>query len=152
MDLQGLVRGFNALPRSSKNPSGLTDNYRQFSMHHVSVEPSGDLLHFTNPGSHFTHAEGPAQIPVHKSASERADTVLPMMLKTFTSSMTKSTGNPSAKPYAPWSWGTDDVDLAKAWKNDSNPLEFGRSCRSSSLETRKASRQRKKLGWACSRG
>lgn len=72
------------------------------------------MLHFTNPGSRYTHAEGPAQILVCKSVAERADLIIPMMLKTFTSSMAKAARDSRVTSYAPWSWGTDDEALAKA--------------------------------------
>ncbi|EKD20833.1 uncharacterized protein L3040_000938 [Drepanopeziza brunnea f. sp. 'multigermtubi'] len=109
--LEDLVRAFNALPRSPKTPSGLVDNHWYFAIRRVPLEPPGDLLHVVNPGSRYNSTEGPTQILSYKSLAERADIVLPMLLRVFMYSMS----NPhQAQTFAPWSWGTDDVDLAKA--------------------------------------
>jgi hypothetical protein len=113
MDLPELVAALNKLERSPKSQSGLVDNHWQFAVQHVHIEPAGDLLHLVNPGSRFCHTEGPAAILSATSAAARADIVIPLLLKAFVN----ATGNqhdPRVSPCAPWSWGTDDTELAKA--------------------------------------
>jgi hypothetical protein len=112
MDLQELVRTFNKLPRSPKTPSGLVDDHWHIAIRHVPLKPPGDLLHLVNPGSQYTHFEGPAQILSVEPATSRADVVLPMLLRSFVNSMGES--DPRVTPRGPWSWGTGDEELAKA--------------------------------------
>jgi hypothetical protein len=113
MDFQELVQEFNKLPRSPKTPSGLVDDHWQFAVRHVPLEPPGDMLHLANPGSRFTHSEGPAQILSAQSATDRADIVLPLLLKAFVNNM-GIRNDPRVTPRAPWSWGTGDDELAQA--------------------------------------
>jgi hypothetical protein len=87
MDLQELVRTFDKLPRSPKTPSGLVDDHWHIAIRHVPLEPPGDLLHLVNPGSQYTHSEGPAQILSVEPATSRADVVLPMLLRSFVNNM-----------------------------------------------------------------
>ncbi|CZT49523.1 uncharacterized protein RSE6_10384 [Rhynchosporium secalis] len=111
MSLPELVQAFNALPRAVKTPSGLVDNHWHFAVRHVTLEPPGDILHIVNPGSRYSiSSEGAAQILSCESVAERADIVLPILLKLFTS-MKESARDDR---FAPWSWGTDDVNFATA--------------------------------------
>ena len=112
MDLQELVRTFNKLPRSPKTPSGLVDDHWHIAIRHVPLEPPGDLLHLVNPGSRYTHSEGPTQILSVEPATSRADVVLPMLLRSFVNNMGER--DPRVTPRGPWSWGTGDEKLAKA--------------------------------------
>ena len=109
MSLENLVRVFNALPRSPKTPSNLIDNHWQFGIQHISLKPSGDLLHIVNPGSLFNHTQGPAQILSETTPEAQADVALPLLLTAFTSGA--GTEN---SPTAPWSWGTNDAVFANA--------------------------------------
>ncbi|KAL2071196.1 hypothetical protein VTL71DRAFT_12431 [Oculimacula yallundae] len=114
MSLQELVHAFNALPRSPKTPSGLVDNHWHFTVRHVSSNTSGDILHIVNPASRYTiSSSGSVQILSFESVVERANTVLPILLDMFTS-MNEGTQDDRFKAFAPWSWGTDDVEFAKA--------------------------------------
>ncbi|TAQ86742.1 hypothetical protein B7494_g4946 [Chlorociboria aeruginascens] len=113
MDLQDLVKTFNRLPRTPRTPSGLVNNHWQFAVRHVPLHPPSDLLHIVNPGSFYTHCEESAQILTCLSTAAQANIVLPLLLKAFIN----ATGNlhdPNVNAFAPWSWGTHDVELAKA--------------------------------------
>jgi len=112
MSLPELVKAFNSLPRSQKAPSGLVGNHWQFAVQHVTLNPPSDLVHLVNPDSRFTHCEYSAQILSCMSANDQADIVLPMLLKAF---VTKLGATGSQVPsFAPWSWGTNDGNLATA--------------------------------------
>lgn len=113
MTLQDLVHAFNALSRSAKTPSGLVDNHWHFSIRHIPWTPSGDILQVVNPASRFIVCEGPSHILSRETTAERAEIVLPMLLKSFTEPQ-KSTLEQGTPVFGPWSWGTDDVELAKA--------------------------------------
>ncbi|KAH9223912.1 hypothetical protein DL95DRAFT_517231 [Leptodontidium sp. 2 PMI_412] len=76
--------------------------------------PLGDTLFFTHPPSGYTNSEGPVQGLVDKSAAERADIIVPMMLKAFNSGLDLTLLEPGTTPFALGSWGTDDEDLAKS--------------------------------------
>lgn len=112
-DLQELVGAFNKLSRSPKTESGFVRNHWYFTIMHVPFKPSGDLLHLINPGSRYTHTEGPAQILSLESKATQAQIILPLLLKAFVTSMGNS-DDPNFKPLAPWSWGTENEELAKA--------------------------------------
>ncbi len=114
MELHALVKAFNNLSRSPKTPSGQVDNHWQFAVHHVALAPPGDLLHLINPGSFLTHTEGPAQIFIRPSTATQADLILPLLLRPFVTSMGASSDDSQVAPFAPWSWGTSDKNLAKA--------------------------------------
>lgn len=112
------MQAFNRLPRSPKTQSGLVDNHWHFAIQNVPIPPKGDLVHFVNPGSRFTHNEGPAQILSLPSVGEQADVVLPFLLKAFVQQLGTGPGSlgwdPRNRPFGPWSWGTDNAELAKA--------------------------------------
>lgn len=113
MNLQELVRAFNALPRTRKTPSGLVEYHWHFAVNHVSLSPPGDLLHIVNPPSRYTHTQGPVQIISLSSVAARVDIILPLLLKAFVTDM--GNGHDSrSDPRAPWSWGTEDTDSATA--------------------------------------
>jgi MYND finger len=122
MDLQELVQAFNNLPRSPKSRSGLVNNHWQFAVQHVPISPPGDLVHLVNPESRFTYNVGPAQILSCPSVAAQADVVLPLLLKAFIDSMGMKLHDPSASPFAPWSWGTGDEELAKALEERLNSV------------------------------
>lgn len=113
MDLQELVGAFNNLPRPPKVPSGLANNHWQFAVRHVPLDLPGDLVHLVNSETHFNWIEGPAQILSNTSVAAQADVVLPLLLKAFVDSLGRK-HDPSASPFAPWSWGTGDEELARA--------------------------------------
>lgn len=109
MDLHELVRSFNLLQRSAKTPSGLVDNHWHFAVRHVNFAPRADLLHIVNPGSRFIKVQGPAQILSIPSVDEQADILVPLLLKAFV-----IPSHAGAPPFAPWSWGTVNKELATA--------------------------------------
>ena len=112
MNLQQLVQAFNALPRPPQfeAPSGLAPNHWQFSIHHVDVEPAGDVVYLFNPQARF--AEGKVQILSAPSVLAQADIILPILLEAFVRERQGPHG--SVESLAPWSWGTGDEALAKA--------------------------------------
>ncbi|KAK2792083.1 hypothetical protein FQN51_001921 [Onygenales sp. PD_10] len=113
MDTPALVHAFNNLPRRPKVPSGTVDNHWHFNVHHVPLQPPGDLLFLLNPASLYIHVEGPKQIGNLTSPSARADIILPLLLKSFVTGLQQ--GGPSElAPFAPWSWSTKDEALARA--------------------------------------
>ncbi|CZR53953.1 uncharacterized protein PAC_03836 [Phialocephala subalpina] len=97
MALQELVRAFNNLPRFPDEP----------------VCRPAISLHLVNPGSRFNHLEGPAQILSCPSAAAQAEIVLPMLLKAYINSMGNAHDS-RVRSSAPWSWWTEDKDLANA--------------------------------------
>ena len=106
MSLQELVQAFNALPRTQKVATGLADNHWQFFVTHVPLFPPGDLLHIVHPKVYYSKTEGPAHILSLESVAARADVILPLLLKAFI--MDERIGA------APWSWGTENEELATA--------------------------------------
>ncbi len=111
MEIDGLVRAFNSLPRFEKSASGHSGNHWQFAVQHVALQPPGDLLHIVHIESRVVIVQGPAQILSRSSPSEQAEVVLPMLLRAFNKGPEVSD---SISPFAPWSWGTNDPDLAHA--------------------------------------
>ncbi|KAG4434828.1 hypothetical protein IFR05_009699 [Cadophora sp. M221] len=96
MELQKLVRLFNALPSSphispelfrlfNRLPRSLDtlfspiENHWQFAVHEMPVGPVCDTLFFTYPPSGYVHSEGSIQSLVGKSADESADIIVPMI-------------------------------------------------------------------------
>ena len=113
MDPATLVTTFNALPRNPKVPSGFTANQWHFSLRHVPLHPPGTVLFIINPGSRYVHVEGP--IPPAAETEPlplRATMYAMLLLKAFNSAMgTSGMGMPAARP---WSWSTDDAEVAGA--------------------------------------
>lgn len=103
------VQTFNTLPRTKLAASGLVTNDWIFTIRHVDIEPEADLLMLVNPGSRFSHCEGPVHLE-QLSYKDKGGTVAYLLLKAFNSAM----GNPDAPKLAPWKWVTNDLELAKA--------------------------------------
>jgi hypothetical protein len=108
-----LVASFNALPRNQLAPSGSVRNHWHFSIRHVPIPPAGDLLFIINPEARYVHVEGPAQLLPLSTAAERAALVVPMLLKAFLSGMAAGL-SPAPSFGAPWTWATNDAELATA--------------------------------------
>jgi splicing suppressor protein 51 len=108
-----LVASFNALPRKQLAPSGSVRNHWHFSIRHVPIPPAGDLLFIINPEARYVHTEGPAQLLPLATAAERAALVVPMLLKAFLSGMAEGL-SPAPSVSAPWTWATNDTELAMA--------------------------------------
>ncbi|KAI9926370.1 hypothetical protein ASPWEDRAFT_176660 [Aspergillus wentii DTO 134E9] len=114
--MEAAAEAFNKVPRVAKTPTGLP-NHWFFSVRHVPLNPPGDLVHLVHPPSRLVHVEGPRQIGSLPSPDVKADAVVPLLLKAFiTGTSTGPDGKPLAgvKPTVPWTWGTNDVVLAKA--------------------------------------
>ena len=108
-----LVADFNALSRKELSPSGSVRNHWHFSIRHVPIPPAGDLLFIINPEARYVHTEGPARLLPLSTAAERAALVVPMLLKAFTSDMAAGL-SPAPQLGAPWTWSTNDAQLATA--------------------------------------
>lgn len=103
-ELKELVITFNDFPRAHMTNGHV--NHWHLSVRHI---PAGDVLHIVNPESRATHTEGPATILTLKIDSQ-AEVVLRLLLKAFV----KSIANTFTPAVVPWSWGTQDEDLAQA--------------------------------------
>lgn len=106
------VSTFNSLPRPTVSPSKMVTNHWHFTVRHVPLQPPGDLVFFVNPPSGNVHAEGPEQILSLPTAAAKADVIVPFLLKAFINNIGTHVG--IASPSAPWSWATDDEQLARA--------------------------------------
>lgn len=108
-----LVASFNTLPGNWLASSGSVRNHWHFSTRHVPIPPASDLLFMVNPEARYVHAEGPAQLLPLATAAERAALVVPMLLKAFPSGMAAGL-SPAPSFGAPWTWATNDTELATA--------------------------------------
>jgi len=116
-DIASLVSNFNSLPRTPLAPSGLVPNAWHFSIRYVPYAPPRDLLFLVELQSWFMHAEDSIQPPVSTDKSitysEKAAKVVPLLLSSFNSAF--GIKDPARVPaVAPWSWMTNDAELAKA--------------------------------------
>lgn len=116
------VRVFNNLPRPSAAPSGLP-NHWVFGVRYlaVSVLPSDMMLavHLHSKPAFLLFADSPP-ISTLPTASAKAAAIVPPLLDIF---IRGPAGLPSVgadqlpgsgKPIAPWTWSTDDPDVAAA--------------------------------------
>lgn len=113
--MEGTVRSFNRLSRSTTTPTGLA-NHWVFGVRHVPLNPPGDLVVAVHPVSGFVLQAGPAQILSKASAPEQAQALTPLLLKAFTTGSASPGGRQPTdhKPFAPWTWATEDPELARA--------------------------------------
>lgn len=102
------IHEFSSLPRPRTTPSGLP-NHWVFNVRHVPLNPPGDLVVAVHPRSYFQLQAGPAQILALPTSAERAEALIPHLLQAFITG-----GDPNAASWAPWSWSTDDQELASA--------------------------------------
>jgi len=109
MSVQQLLIQFNKLPRPEICANKRDRNHWTISIRHVPLQPESDVLFLVLNNGTFVHACGPARLLHLTNAIERADYVLPMLLKSFTSSF--DTGMP---PMAPWSWSIRESMLAQS--------------------------------------
>ncbi|CAF9910104.1 MAG: hypothetical protein HETSPECPRED_009611 [Heterodermia speciosa] len=116
MDPATLVTTFKALPRNPKVPSGFTANHWHFSLRHVPLNPPGTLLFLINPGSRYIHVEGPIPPAAENEPLPLRATIYAMLLlKAFNNNL----GAPlehgkTLRNGRPWSWSTDDAEVAGA--------------------------------------
>jgi len=109
-DLRILVNKFNKLPRTPRAPSGLVDNHWTFCIRPVPLHPPGDVIFIINPGSRYTHLEGPmpgtfTTLPL----PTKAKMIATFLVKAFAQGMDP---DPRTPKLAPWSWATEDRELA----------------------------------------
>jgi hypothetical protein len=102
------VKTFNKLPRTKLATSTVVANDWIFTIRHVDIEPEADLLMLVNPGSRFSHCEGPVHLD-KLNYRDKGGVVAHLLLKAFNSAM----GDPDAPKLAPWTWATNDAELAK---------------------------------------
>ncbi|KAK4501902.1 hypothetical protein PRZ48_007711 [Zasmidium cellare] len=89
-------------------PSGLP-NHWIFRVRHVPLDPPGDLVVAVHPQSYFQLQAGPAQILSLPTSAERAEALIPYLLEAFI------VGDADrGASWAPWSWATDDQEMATA--------------------------------------
>lgn len=101
------VATFNALPRDPNSPSGLAPNHWHFSLRLVPIPPPGLLLFNINPAAQYVHTEGPIEVTLRLATPHEQGTVVAWaLLKAFQKS--------ELGQVRPWSWSTDDADLAAA--------------------------------------
>ncbi|KAF9464026.1 hypothetical protein BDZ94DRAFT_533392 [Collybia nuda] len=103
------VQMFNTLPRTKLTTSKLVKNDWIFTIRHVDIDPEADLLMLVNPGSRFSHCEGPVHLE-NLSYEDKGGVVANLLIRAFNSAM----GDPDAPKLAPWTWMTNDLTLAKA--------------------------------------
>lgn len=109
------MRSFNRLARPRTTPSGLP-NHWVFGVRHVPLEPPGDLVVAVHPRSDFFLQGGPGQILSSSSVSDKAQALLPFLLDAFVKGSQSPLGSERTDPppFAPWTWATEDPELAKA--------------------------------------
>lgn len=109
-----ILNSFNRLPRPRMTPSGLP-NHWVFAVRHVSLQPPGDVVAVIHP-SDLTVRMGIGQIPSASNALEKARALLPLLLNAFVvGDQRPGQPPPVDQPlYAPWTWATEDPELAKA--------------------------------------
>jgi hypothetical protein len=125
--MEDTVRSFNSLPRPQTIPSGcLPSNFTSdlpnhwvFGVCQAPVESPGlrgDFVFAVNPPSFTPCIWGPAQIRSLSNISEKAEAILPLLLKAFSTSDRGAWKRPGDPPlFAPWTWATtEDPELAKA--------------------------------------
>ncbi|EME81186.1 uncharacterized protein MYCFIDRAFT_204223 [Pseudocercospora fijiensis CIRAD86] len=111
--MEDLVREFNSLPRPQTTPTGLP-NHWVFRTRHVPLQPPGDLLIAVHPPSTFALHAGPAQILNLPSLPDKATAIVSLLLDAFIKGSRDPTGRQEAPAFAPWTWATDDQELAEA--------------------------------------
>ncbi|KAL8791585.1 MAG: hypothetical protein Q9195_005849 [Heterodermia aff. obscurata] len=107
MDPATLVTTFNALPRNPKVPSGLVANHWHFFLRNVPLNP---------PGSRYVHVEGPIPPAAETEPLPLRATIYAMLLlKAFNNDLGAPPGYGAAvRNGQPWSWSTDDAEVAGA--------------------------------------
>lgn len=112
-----ILNSFNRLPRPRTTPSGLP-NHWVFAVRHLSLQPPGDVVLVIHP-SDLTLRMGIGQILSASNASEKARALFPLLLNAFVmGDQRPGSSQPVDQPlYAPWTWATEDPELAKALEN-----------------------------------
>lgn len=115
LTMEDIVRLFNRLSRPKATPTGLP-NHWVFGARHVPLSPPGDLVIAVHPPSRFVLQAGPAQILSASSVAERAKALVPLLLNAFIKGSEAPGGRQPTdpSPFAPWTWATEDPQLAKA--------------------------------------
>jgi len=111
MAVQQLVHDFNDLTRQEFNCDGTIPNNWSISIRHVAIQPESDVLFLVAHEGQFVHAIGPARLLHITDANERANIVVPMLLKAFVMSFDTNTGYPGL---APWEWNIRESMLAQS--------------------------------------
>jgi hypothetical protein len=142
LPLRDLVKAFNALPTIKTLPTGVK-NHWHFTIRRAYLDRPDDILHLVNPADGFTHMVGPRELR-GLPEEEKVAVVVRLLLECFVHGMprwlsteinavaiphheqeqaTSSTvgrdvnNNNNATNqvrYAPWTWGTQDTELARA--------------------------------------
>lgn len=112
MSQQDVTR-FNALPRTSRAPSGHVANDWHFDIRFIHLDPPSHLLFMVQPESTFIHTEMLGNKPMMffpETGKEAAPEVARGLIRAFLTSF----GDTGMTPLAPWKLTTEDTDLATA--------------------------------------
>ncbi|KAK0450076.1 hypothetical protein EV421DRAFT_1899593 [Armillaria borealis] len=107
------VARFNALPRTSRAPSGRVANDWHFDIRFIHLDPPSHLLFMVQPESTFIHTEMLGSKPMMffpETGKEAAPEVARGLIRAFLTSF----GDIGMTPLAPWKLTTEDTDLATA--------------------------------------
>lgn len=80
------------------------------------LEPQGDLVVIIHPESYFLLTSGKCEVSSLSTITAKAEAVIPELLKAFNEAhKDPSTSKlpPGIKATAPWTWATDDTELAR---------------------------------------
>ncbi|KAJ7281598.1 hypothetical protein C8J57DRAFT_1219466 [Mycena rebaudengoi] len=116
------VDKFNKLPRNPLAPSGRVPNVWHFDIRYVQFQPPSHMVFLLQPESGFIHTE---LVPIGKpqnigfaffpdTAKEAATEIAKALIHAFVTTMGAGKFEMKAPPpYAPWSFTTDQKDIAK---------------------------------------
>lgn len=107
---------FNRLTRPRMTPSGLP-NHWVFGVRHAPLQSrDGDVVVVVHPYSNFSRRLRNGLVLFASNASEKARALLPLLLSAFVL-REEFPGSPQPVDplsFAPWTWATEDPELAKA--------------------------------------
>ncbi|KAJ7075998.1 hypothetical protein B0H15DRAFT_865096 [Mycena belliarum] len=114
------VESFNKIPRGLRIGTGRVPNVWYFDVRYIQLEPPSHVVVLLQPESSLAHtAFVPVGQPQHlgftffpETAAEAAGEVAKALIHTFASGTFKKNSS-SSTPYAPWSFTTDDRNLAR---------------------------------------
>lgn len=112
--LGDLFRSFDNLPRPRASPNRQINRWI-LSAQELPVDPPDYFVLAILPGECYIQA-GPAEIQSTSNGAEKFETFASLILQAFTSSERIFVPNMQKEyvPVKPWSWATDDVELARA--------------------------------------
>lgn len=115
--MEDTITSFNRLNRSERTPSGLVKNHWYFTIRHVPLHPAGNMVQIINPESRFQVCTDRNEILSLPTIAAQADVIVPLLLETFVKGVNRGSdgrADPNFPPFAPFSWGTRNPNLARA--------------------------------------